>query len=54
MWDVMDKIKEILTSFDAKIDGMKEDSGVKIPAMCRFLVQLPEELNGRLKVSYLL
>lgn len=54
MWDSMDKIKEIITSFGSKMNGIKEDSGVRIPAMCRFLVQLPEELNGRLKVSYLL
>lgn len=52
MWDVMDKIKEILSSFDSKMNGIKEDSGVTILSMCRFLVQLPEELNSRLKVSH--
>lgn len=48
----MDKVKEILTSFDSGMNGMKEDLGVTIPAMCRFLVQLPEELNSRLKSRF--
>ncbi|KAL8157089.1 hypothetical protein AgCh_001979 [Apium graveolens] len=52
MWDVMEKIKEILTSFDAKMDGIKKDYGATVPAMSRFLVQLPEELNGRLKSRF--
>lgn len=48
----MDKIKEIVTSLNSKMNGNKEDSGVTIPALCGFLVELPEQLNSRLKVSH--
>ncbi|XP_017225549.1 uncharacterized protein LOC108201771 [Daucus carota subsp. sativus] len=52
MLDVMDKMKEILSSLNSKKNGEKEDSGVNIPAMCSFLVQLPEQLSRRLKSQF--